>query len=152
MMADRRTAHTRQTDRARILSRRAEVSRLRLAGWSQPAIADAVGVAQSTVCEDLAAVFDEWRESANRDVGALVAEQSVRLDALLAAVWPEAVPEDGSKPSYTAVDRALAILSRQARLHGLDGSRVDGIITAEMLDREMERLERELAKYDGPPA
>lgn len=150
-MGDRRTAHTRQTAEARMAARRAEVARLRLAGWTQQAIADRLGVTQQTVSTDVAAAMDGWRDSAGESMATLVAQDAARLDALLAGVWDEAVPEDGSPPRLPAVDRAVAILARRARLLGLDGQHTDSILTQEVLDREIARLERVLEDYPDRP-
>jgi hypothetical protein len=60
-----------------------------------------------------------------------------RLDALLAAVWEKALAGDGP-----AIDRALAIMARRARLRGIDAERPGGVtmqninVGVEMTDRE----------------
>jgi hypothetical protein len=61
--------------------------------------------------------------------------ESQRLDALLEAVWPQAA--QGHLP---AVDRAVRILERRARLLGLDAPQQSEVLTIDRIDAEIERL------------
>jgi hypothetical protein len=50
-----------------LAERRARVGDMYLQNWTQTAIAERLGIAQSTVCADLKAIQQSWRESAIRD-------------------------------------------------------------------------------------
>lgn len=65
----------------------AEIASRYLKGETQAAIANALGINQSTVSRDLAALRMVWRESATRDFDELVAEQLAKIDALEAEYW-----------------------------------------------------------------
>src|SRR5580698_4209750 len=49
-----------------LAERWARVAEMYLQNWSQTAIAEGLGIAQSTVCADLKAIQQSWRESAIR--------------------------------------------------------------------------------------
>lgn len=65
----------------------AEIAARYLRGETQAAIADSLGVSQSTVSRDLRELRAFWRESAIRDFDELVAEQLAKIDALEAEYW-----------------------------------------------------------------
>jgi hypothetical protein len=60
-----------------------------------------------------------------------------RLDALLAAVWPEA--QEGNLP---AVDRVLAILARRAKMLGIDGEQAAGAVVSQSVTVQLPEAER----------
>ena len=70
-----------------ILERRKQVASLYLRGESQWEIARAVGTGQSQVHRDLAAIRQEWLESAIRDFDGRKAEELARIDRLEAIAW-----------------------------------------------------------------
>jgi hypothetical protein len=60
-----------------------------------------------------------------------------RLDALLAAVWPEA--QGGN---LSAIDRVLAILARRAKMLGIDGEQAAGTVVTQSVTVEMSEEDR----------
>ena len=63
-----------------IAHRRRQVAELTLRGYSQAAIAEQLGAAQSTVCADLTVIEGEWRTSAIRDFDLARARELLKLD------------------------------------------------------------------------
>ena len=116
-----------------MLDRAARAFELRKAGYDYADIAEII----ETEWEERG-IFDELPQSwgkryAHKDVTAMMAElrnsmaetvleiaelEMSRLDALLQAVWEKAI---GGK--YEAIDRALKIMDRRAKLLGLDKTR-----------------------------
>lgn len=94
--------------------RQAAALELRLAGQEYAAIADELGYANKSgaykaVQNALTAIIREPAEQ-------LVTLEVARLDAMLRAVWKRIV----GKGELGAIDRALKIMERRARLLGLD--------------------------------
>ena len=85
---------------------------LLLAGASYREIAEAVGVAPSTVHDDVQRAL---RDIPRREADELRQVEVERLDRLQRAVWADAVK--GDLPS---VDRAVRIIDRRAKMLGLD--------------------------------
>ena len=99
----------RDYDRA---ERKRNALELRLAGASYRDIADALQVSQATALQDC--------KEALADIPAQQADEMrtvelSRLDRLQRAVWPRAIKGD-----LQAVDRAIKIIDRRAKLFGLD--------------------------------
>jgi hypothetical protein len=80
MAATKRTRDQRERDRARCADLYAK-------GWTQAAIAKEMGVAQSQVAYDMAAVRKAWRDSALRSWDELRSEQLAKIDMLEATYW-----------------------------------------------------------------
>jgi len=72
-----------------IADRRRNVANLYLRGDWQPAIAEKVGVSQSTISRDLAVVRKQWLKDASRDYDAKVAEELAKIDAIELEAWTE---------------------------------------------------------------
>lgn len=70
-----------------IALRRQQVADLHLKGWGQPAIAQQLGVSQSTVSSDLKAIQREWRRSVRLDLDAARAVVLKKLDLLAHEGW-----------------------------------------------------------------
>nr|BDD46352.1 hypothetical protein 7 [Pseudomonadaceae bacterium] len=70
-----------------ISKRRREVAELYVQAWTQMAIADRLGIAQSTVSDDLKAIRKEWRESRVRDFDEAVAVELEKIDRLESEAW-----------------------------------------------------------------
>ncbi|MFD6400808.1 sigma factor-like helix-turn-helix DNA-binding protein [Nocardia sp. NPDC060249] len=86
---------------------------LRMKGKSQAEIAEELDVSTSTVSRYIStAVADITRETADEY---LQLELS-RLDAMLAAIWPDIIG-DGEGKTWL-IDRALAIMDQRAKLTG----------------------------------
>jgi transcriptional regulator with XRE-family HTH domain len=58
-----------------------------LMGWLQAEIAQAVGLAQSTVSKELRTIREFWRESTLVDVDALLAKEVARIDLIELEYW-----------------------------------------------------------------
>jgi predicted transcriptional regulator len=85
----------------------------RLSGKTQQQIADEMGLHKSTISQYIKeAIADITRENAEEY---LELELS-RLDAMLAAIWPDIVA--GAKGAEWKIDRALAIMEQRAKLTG----------------------------------
>lgn len=64
-------------------NRRAQIARLALfGGRTQQDIADELGLDHSTVSKYLKSIRQEWRESAQRDIAEIVAQELRKLDAI----------------------------------------------------------------------
>lgn len=104
--------HLSTEQKVEIAERRKRVLDLRLAGVTYRAIAKAEGVSHATIVSDVqAALADIPRHSADE----LRQVETERLDQLQRAVWGDAL-----KGHLGAVDKALRIVDRRARLLGLD--------------------------------
>lgn len=73
-----------------------------------------------------------------------------RLDTMLKALWPAVL-----QGKWLAIDRALAIMDRRARMLGLDAPlrQIVEVVTEEAIDRAIEELEARAQELDGlvPP-
>ncbi len=95
--------------------RRARALQLRKEGASFNDIGAELGMSRSAAHKTVQRGLAELTRLAEGEADELRAMELARLDALLNAVWPAAT--DGDLP---AVDRALKIGERRARLLGLD--------------------------------
>jgi hypothetical protein len=80
--------------------RRDQVTELYLQGFVQTAIAEKLGISQSTVCFDLKAVHKGWRESAIRDFDAARDLELKKLERIEREAW--AAWERSQKPIQSA--------------------------------------------------
>ena len=104
--------HLSTEQKLEIAERRKRALDLRLAGVSYRAIAKQEGVSHGTIISDVQSALAEIpRQSAEE----LRQTETERLDQLQRAVWPEAL-----KGNLGAVDKAVKIIDRRARLLGLD--------------------------------
>jgi len=103
------------SDRLRGAALRQRAVELRIAGQSYASIGSAIGCSRQNAFAHVSKAFDEIRAETEKDAAALRAVEIERLDALLRAVWEAAMTGD-----FGAVDRALKIAERRARLCGLD--------------------------------
>lgn len=78
---------SRKVRSARVAQRRALVAKKYLDGLTQPRIAQELGLAQSTVSEDINALIDGWKRQAEIDVGTRIAEELMRIDHLERRAW-----------------------------------------------------------------
>ena len=98
-------------------ARRAEVARLRTRRLTTRQIAERIGVSQSTIVQDLAALTEEWAKQQG-DFNQQLTATLMDLDALQAAavrVLEEAVDLD----KLPAIDRAFKAIELRAKLRGL---------------------------------
>jgi hypothetical protein len=92
---------THHNDDLAILQRRKQVVELYLQGWSQPAIAHHLEVSQPTICSDLKAIRQDWRDSAIRDFDELRATELQKLDLIEKEAW--GAWQRSQKPAQSAV-------------------------------------------------
>lgn len=129
--------------------------------WTYQEIADRVGVAVGTVCSDVAVIRKRWQERYAEEYARHVAEEIAKLDDLERRILPLALTggarsgEEGAKPSLWAVDRALAIMDRRARLLGLDKpTKVDAKVTvteSTVLDDQIRALLEQMQHREEVP-
>jgi len=91
----------RNNDELDVLHRRKQVVELYLQGWSQPAIADHLQVSQPTICGDLKAIRQDWRDSTIRDFDELRATELQKLDLIEREAW--GAWQRSQKPAQSAV-------------------------------------------------
>lgn len=101
--------------KATLSAERGTAIHLRRAGRTYDEIADEMGVDTKRARKLVEAAMVEHREQVATAVSELRALEAARLDAMQAAVWPEAMDGRGF-----AIDRVLRIMERRARLLGLD--------------------------------
>jgi hypothetical protein len=103
-------------------------------------IGEALGVASSTVSDDVKVIREQWRERATADYGTFLAEELAKLDVLEHEVLPKALsggPKGGV--NLRAVDRVLTIQDRRVRMLGLDApSKAEFVIKVELIVRALE--------------
>lgn len=136
-----RNQHTSNTRQQKTLAeRRASALQLKIAGATYDAIARALGYANKgnahrDIQAALAAITKEPAE-------ALKKLELERCDEMLLAIWPQV-----RKGNLAAIDRALKIMERRARYEGLDAPTKSTItvITEDMVDAEIQRLEADMA-------
>jgi hypothetical protein len=93
----------------------AECLRLRRDGLTHREIAARLGVAPATAYRRIRHGLDQINERNLEDAGTLRSLEMLRLDELQNAIWQRAT--DGE---VRALDRILAIMTRRAKLLGLD--------------------------------
>ena len=97
-----------KNDQYQRLERRRQVSDLYLKGATQWEIAGRLQCSQGTVCNDLAAIREQWLQSSLVDFSQKKAEELARLDAVERAAWQgwERSFED-ARTSYQRTEEAL---------------------------------------------
>lgn len=101
-----------------IETRRRKVAALMLAGTvNQNELAAAVGVSRPTIANDIAAIKEIWRQETAHDVGVYKARAILRIQALIAAIWPMAMQGD-----MKAVGRLVELMAREAKIIGYDSA------------------------------
>lgn len=109
------TNSPRAPKRVRAREREDQAMKMRLAGASQQAIGDALGVSHQAVGKMLDRALDRTAKDTDANADKLRLIEIARLDRLNLKMSPLA--EQGS---MGAVDRCLRIMERRARLLGLD--------------------------------
>jgi len=93
----------------------AECLRLRLEGLTHREIAAQLGVAPATAYRRVHHGLEEINQQNAEEAGMLRDLEALRLDELQSAIWQQAIAGDGG-----AINRVLAIMTRRAKLFGLD--------------------------------
>jgi len=133
-----------QSRRVKAHQRHLQALELRQAGATYQVIADQLGYADAHGAHR--AVASALKASLREPAEGLRALELVRLDSMLLALWKRVRNGD-----ERAVDRALKIEERRARLLGLDAPQRRSLaISLEAMDAEIVRLEAELARSDAP--
>ena len=107
--------HERAKKKIEIDQRRRIVAANILAGLTYREIAAALDVSLGTISGDFKAIIKEWRKHYADDADKWLNTQLRRLDVMLNSIWDNV--KDGD---LQAMDRALKIMERQAKLLGLD--------------------------------
>lgn len=121
--------------------RRAQALGMKLAGLSYRMIGQQLGISHQQAFRDVSQATAELAAQRLEQTEHYVAIELARLDRLLMVVWPKAM-----RGEYAALDRALRILERIARLLGLDAPTkvaIDGKITLEGLFAMANQIESE---------
>lgn len=125
-----------QTRAVQSHDRKLKALELRKAGYSYHRIGEALGCTKSQAHRDVGAALKLTLQEPADDVRALEAE---RLDDLLRALWP-----DARNGNHGAIDRALRIMERRAKLLGLDApTRTEhsgNLNVSQLSDEELRRI------------
>ena len=106
---------SRKTRQAEIEIRRKKVAANLTAGLNYRDIAGALDVSLATVASDVKMILKNWQADQVSSVDQWVQLESHRLDRAINAIWEKVTSGD-----LNAIDRALKIMERRARLLGLD--------------------------------
>lgn len=109
------------SDASRASGRRIDAVSLRLAGMTYAQIAEHAGYSHASAARQ--SVLRALEKVEAEQVADLRMLENARLDRMLAAVWPTVVARAEEvllEDRLRAVDRALRISERRARLNGLD--------------------------------
>lgn len=93
--------------------------------------------------QDVAWVIDKLRQDVSESAADVIAMENARLDALLAALWPQAL-----RGNARSIEVALKIMERRAKMLGLDEAvkvdwrvEIGGLIAAGLVTRDEARNE-----------
>lgn len=100
--------------------RRVEALKRRIAGGSYRAIARELGVSEAQAFRDVQAELDKLAQQAQEEASRLRVLELRRLDEMLIRLSPMLYPKSGDNVNLGAIDRALKIMERRAKLLGLD--------------------------------
>lgn len=127
--------------------RRAKAIRMKIDGANYTEIAEALGYhSRGSACTDIRRALEKHVIEEGLAVEAWRELELARLDVLQKAIWPEA--KDGNP---RAIETALKILDRRAKLLGLDSAIKLEVLTIDALDAQIQRLEAELGRNDLAP-
>lgn len=106
----------------------------------------------ASVVNDIARALDQRQTELSKSVDKLIELAAERLEKLFYVAFKEAT----TKGNLNAIDKAVRILERQAKLLGLDApSRsqvaVETELSDEQLDAELERVLTQLARLNANP-
>ncbi|MFI7096855.1 hypothetical protein [Streptomyces lydicus] len=95
--------------------RRKEMFRRRAAGESMTSIAESFGVSRNTLSKDFTRAYKSYLEEEKAEADVWRRFQTDRYEALLAAVWPDALTGD-----VRANEQASKLIDKLCRLNGWD--------------------------------
>lgn len=98
--------------------RRRKVAELMLSGVvKRSELAALVGCSGPTLKRDIEIIEELWRQESARDVGTYKARAILRIQALIAALWPKAMAGD-----IKAVGEIVNLMTREAKVIGYDAA------------------------------
>jgi transcriptional regulator len=100
--------------------RRVRALQLRILGLSYRRIAAELNVSEAQSFRDVQSELDRLAKQAQENAEQLRTLELRRLDEMQAAIAPQLFPAKGNNANLGAIDRALRIMERRARLLGLD--------------------------------
>lgn len=110
------SASTRGAGRAAtVATRSAQLLELRKAGMTYQAIGNALGMTRQAAHKAVTKALRELVNHTAEDAAEVRALELLRLDAMLAGLWAQA-----TRGNLGAVDRALRIAERRAKITGID--------------------------------
>lgn len=129
------SAHARRD--VAMAEKNAEILRLRIKGLTFQQIADEVGFRSAS------GVYQRYKATLKATIQEPADElrrlERERLDSLLAAIWPLAMAGKGY-----AVEKALMIMDRKARMLGLDAPTRSQVTVSDEMTSQIEQLAAEL--------
>lgn len=131
--------------RARVEDRQVQVAELVLNGFSERQIARQLRTSPVTIHRDVVAVRKQWAEQRNATYETHIANQMQRLDQL-----ERVIAREVAAGNLEAVDRALKILDRRARLLGLDAPTRHQVQVEDPISAEIRLLAEKLGVLDDP--
>lgn len=129
-----------KAQQAATAERRAKAIRLKIDGYTYTEIAEQLGYSsRGSANSDIRRALEKHVIEEGLAVEAWRELELARLDVLQKAIWPEAM-----RGSPRAIETALKILDRRAKLLGLDSAIKLEVLTIDALDQQIQRLEAEL--------
>lgn len=130
-----------KAQQAATAERRAKAIRMKIDGATYTQIAEALGYASRSAAHmDVKRSLERHVVEEGLAIEAWRELELARLDTLQQAIWPKAMSGDPR-----AIEAALKILDRRAKLLGLDSPVRLEVLTVDALDAQIQRLEAELA-------
>lgn len=131
-----------KAQQAKTAERRGKAIRLKIEGHTYTEIAQLLGYSnRASACSDIRRALEKHVIEEGLAVEAWRELELARLDILQKAIWPEAM-----EGSPRAIETALKILDRRAKLLGLDSAIKLEVLTIDALDAQIQRLEAELGR------
>ncbi|MEE6264885.1 hypothetical protein V2E29_04390 [Streptomyces diastatochromogenes] len=129
-----------KAQQAATAERRAKAIRMKIEGATYTQIADALGYASRSAAHmDVKRSLERHVVEEGLAIEAWRELELARLDTLQQAIWDKAMSGDPR-----AIEAALKILDRRAKLLGLDSAIKLEVLTVDALDAQIQRLEAEL--------
>jgi hypothetical protein len=137
-----RTLATPTAKRAQVAARRQRALSLRMAGLDWQSIADKLGYAsRGAACTDVDRAYKTIKTELDETVHVHRVLESARLDRLQVGVWTKALAGD-----VRAVDAVLRIMTRRAKLLGLDGAGAADASSPDELTKMLDQLLEDVAR------
>lgn len=133
-----------KAQQAATAERRGKAIRLKIDGYTYTEIAEKLGYSsKGSACKDVSRALERHVIEEGLAIEAWRELELARLDVLQKAIWPEA--KEGNP---RAIETALKVLDRRAKLLGLDSAIKLEVLTIDALDAQIQRLEAELGRHD----